>query len=245
MKTVTLKYIDTSGAIKSETLSVLDVRGFDDPDEIQLVPPIVNRFMDGSTRTDFKGFRRAITIDCGVIHDEAVHRALLGFLRADVRSVTYENAGRGEELIVATDTHSLTSMWIRGLAIGKRFLLRVIENAIRSVWTDYTPASGVDIMHCKLKVEITGTQAAPETFVTNAGKLATMENGAQFPTISLLTWVASVVAVSYQEAEVNIIGTPTNSGTNLTFQLAVSDAGKASSDGKYYADILVLLQART
>jgi phage gp36-like protein len=87
------------------------------------------------------------------------------------------------------------------------------------------------------KVEVTGTQAAPQTFVTNAGTLALTENGDAFPSIDLTSQVANIVLTSYQDCQVNRVGDITQSGTDITFQLAISNIGNASSDGKYYVTI--------
>jgi phage gp36-like protein len=87
------------------------------------------------------------------------------------------------------------------------------------------------------KVEVTGTQTSPQTFVTNAGALVVTENGDAFPSIDLTSQVANIVLTSYQDCQVNQVGDITQSGTDITFQLAISDVGNASSDGKYYVTI--------
>ncbi len=94
-------------------------------------------------------------------------------------------------------------------------------------------------------MKIEGTQASPEGFTTNSGKLAVQETGAAYPVFSDLTHVFTVQVngAPYQDAKINIVGTPSISAGNITFQLAVSDAGATSSDGFYYADIAIFLQA--
>jgi hypothetical protein len=110
----------------------------------------------------------------------------------------------------------------------------------------YTPTTDTNIMYTQLKVEVTGTQSSPETFTTNSGKLATQENGSAYPVISLSTYVVSVVSNGspYQDAKINQVGSLTQVGSNISFQLAISDTGNPSSDGKFYTDILIFLQAR-
>ncbi len=248
MDSATFKYVDSASAIQSRSIQVLSVRGFEEPDFVAFVPPIQNNFVDGSLETQFKGFRRVITFDCGVLSSATDRGFVLNFLTANVRSITYQAAAIGiEEIIVSHDSgFEYNNSWVNDFIGGKQFILYVVENAIRTTWTNYTPAAETEIMYVKLKVKVVGTQASPETFQTNSGKLAVMENGSVFPAISLLTWVATVVAngAKYQDAGINQVGNISNIGTDLSFQLAVSDAGTASGDGFYYADIIFLLQAR-
>ena len=100
-------------------------------------------------------------------------------------------------------------------------------------------------MYIKLKVKIEGTQAAPETFTTNSGKLQYNYGTTPFPGISLLSYIVSVFCNStpYQDAKINQVGDVTQSGSNISFQLAVSDSGNPSSDDFYYTDLTIGLQA--
>jgi len=96
-------------------------------------------------------------------------------------------------------------------------------------------------------VEIEGTQTSPETFTTNSGKLEFNYSTTPFPAIDLGTYIVSIVAngAPYQDCKINQVGTTSQAGSNITFQLAVSDAGNPSGDGKYYADISILMQEMT
>lgn len=247
MATIRLKYIDSAGAIQTETVEIVSLRGFDDPDSVSFVPPILYSFIDGTRRTAFRGFRRVIYVDFGVIPDESAHRAILAFMQSDTRSVFYNSVGLGyEEIFVLPQQSEYENEWLDECRIGKRYVLQLTENVIRNVWSSYTPPSTVDIMYIKNHVRIVGTQASPETFTTNSEKLDVDETGTTYPAMSLLSFVATVIVngTPYQDAKINMVGVVTNSGNNLTFQLAVSDGGAPSEDGYYYADIIIGLQAR-
>jgi hypothetical protein len=100
--------------------------------------------------------------------------------------------------------------------------------------------------YIKKKVLIEGTNANPETFQTGFGKLETDVFGAPFPPFDSRNQAIHIdIGGSYQEAGVNLAGFSaiTDYGT-LTFKLAISDAGKPSQDGKFYADLAFFVQNR-
>lgn len=243
---VTLKYVDSLAAVQTLTLPALSVRGFDDPDEVAFFPPVRYDFVDGTARTAFKGFRRVITADLGVVSDAVSRRYIRAWLTANQRSIYYNSFGIGaEEIIVSLeDYESFQNEWLEGSSLFRRFILRVVEKVIRSEWSSYTPPSTVDIMYIKNKVKIEGTQASPEWFVTNTDKLETSESGNPYPNISLLSYAVTVITPPYQDAKINQVGEVQQNGSNIEFQLAVSDAGNPSDDGFYYADIIIGLEAR-
>lgn len=246
MASVTLKYVDSVGATRSATIGILSIKGFADPDSVMIWPPVINKYADGSIQSQFKGFRRVITIDFGVVESAADREFIRAFLIANTRSVYYyENNVGGEEIIVAHDLTDYENEWKENASQFRNYKITVVEKVIRDSWTSYTPPSTVDIMYIKNKVKIEGTQAAPETFTTNSGKLATSGSGNPFPNISLLSYVVTIITPPYQDAKINQVGSITQSGSNISFQLAVSDAGNASGDGFYYCDIIVGLQEIT
>jgi len=103
-----------------------------------------------------------------------------------------------------------------------------------------------EIMYLKRHVKIEGTEASPETFTTNVGKLATDETAQNYPAFSDSTHVfhVEVNGTPYQDAKIHIITQPSISGGNITFTAAVSGSGNMSGDGYAYADIAIFLQAK-
>lgn len=87
------------------------------------------------------------------------------------------------------------------------------------------------------KIEVTGTQASPQTVTTNTAPLDVDASGDAFPVIDLDTQVANIVITPHQDCAVNLIGDVVQSGDNISFQIAHSDVGNASDDGKFYATI--------
>ena len=250
---VVFKYVDSFGATQSRSLQAISVRGFDDPDLVQFVPPVQNNLVDGTIETQFKGFRRVITFDCGVLSSATDRKFVLSWGNANTRSIVYVSPDLGsEEIIVTPDyNHGATAFeynnnWINDFVGGKQFIIQVVENAIRNTWYNYVPASGVDIIYIAKKIKITGTQASPQTFQTNSGVLATDATGQVFPAMSLTSWAISVICngVPYQETQINQVGDVSNVGTDISFQLAVSDAGSPSGDGFFYTDLLICLEAK-
>lgn len=87
-------------------------------------------------------------------------------------------------------------------------------------------------------VEITGTKLFPQTLMTNVSPLNIDEDGNPFPTFTNLQKII-VKLQEYQERKVFLVNEPSISGGNLTFQVAASDAGEQSPNGKSYADIII------
>jgi len=95
----------------------------------------------------------------------------------------------------------------------------------------------------KSRVQITGTQDNPQNFLTGVTPLDVDDRGQPFPQYSVGD-IGGVIFRSLQEAAIDGAGfKPTIVGTGLAFQAEVADGGKPSSDGNYYADIFVFMQA--
>jgi hypothetical protein len=135
--------------------------------------------------------------------------------------------------------------WLNGLYSAKHFVLRVTESYVHQAWP--VAAVAETNMYIKNQVAITGTQASPETFTTNVGKLLVMETGASFPTFNSSTHVfyVSVNGSKYQSADIaKVKDSESVVGGNIQFQAYINYGGNAASDGNYYLDICVFLQAR-
>lgn len=241
MATVTLAYTNKSGTSYSKAYaSVRTVRGLDRADEWENYG-LQQKSLDGDVTETFLGFRRIFTVDLGVISDADERAFIAHFLIAPTKSITYSNATYN---VVLVDPSKFANEWMESTHLGRRFILHLAEQNIRVT----LPTAGVagEVAYIKNKVQIAGTQASPETLTTNAGKLTTDQTGASYPNFNDSTHVFTALCNSapYQEAMVNIIAAPTipSSPGAMTFQVAVSDYGKAASDGNYYADIVIIIQ---
>jgi hypothetical protein len=240
------KYLDSIGVVHTQSFAMLSVKGCDDPDRVELVPPIRYDMRDGYAETAFKGFRRVITMELNVL--SAYEDYIRAFLQAQSKSVTWQ--GRNivsEQVQVVWEGETYENEWIDNYEGSKKYILELRENTIRTVWP--VPINPVENMigYIKTKVKIAGTQTSPETFTTNSGKLQYNYGTTVYPPISLLSYVVSVIAngAPYQDGKINQVGDVTQSGNNITFQLAVSDAGNPSADTYFYADIAIILQEIT
>lgn len=244
--TVTLRYVK-SGTTYSQAFNVLSVRGYDDADSIQLVPPYQAELVDGSARSYFKGFRRVITIDFGVVASSVDRRTLLEFWQSNTRSIVYlGNQVLAEEVYVSPeDVSGYENEWLWNTLLARRYILRVLENQIHTSFPVIFPPSDTMIGYTINHVKIEGTQASPELFTTNSDKLRYNYGTTPFPTMSLTNYIITVIAngAPYQDAKINQVGVTVQNGNNIDFSLAVSDGGSASDDGFYYADITFLMQA--
>jgi len=239
--TLTFTYINTAGTSSTKNIDVLSLRGWTNPDEFENFG-VQQSYLNGTIQERFIGFRRIVTIDFGVINDRDERIHLLYWLLAPNKSITY---GSDTAHFALLDFGRYANEWLESCELGRQFILSLAETDIRTTM----PTSIVEgeVAYIKRKVAIAGTQSAPETFTTNAGKLATDQTGASYPTFDTSAYAYQVHLTPYQEAGVNLIAEPSISGGgstgNLTFTIAISDAGKAFGDGSYYSDIVIIAQA--
>lgn len=224
----------------TRSFAALSVKGLDEPDDVRLVG-VQHEYRNGVIAEQLQGFQRVITLDLGVLTDKDDRFFLLKFLTSSNRQLRTSSQLSFVSLV---DPERFANEWMDDIEHGRRFTLSLIDEQVYRVFP--TIALETEIMYLKSKVEITGTQASPESFTTNSGKLATDETGNAYPTFNAATHVVhvSVNGAPYQEAHVNIIEKPAVSSGNISFQLAVQDGGKPASDGKFYADISIFLQAK-
>lgn len=227
---------------REKAISVLSTRGWSYADEYENYG-VQQTYLSGTMQEKFIGFRRIVTIDFGVIHDETTRVYLLYWMLASNKSITY---GSDSARFALLDFNKYANEWLESCELGRHFVLSLAEADIRTTM----PASIAEgeVAYIKRKVAITGTQASPETFTTNGGKLATDQTGASYPEFNTDDYAYHVHLTPYQEAGVNLVTepaiTPSGATGNLTFQIAVADGGKAFSDGNYYADIVIIAQAK-
>jgi len=224
---------------QSRSYAALSIRGLDDPDETEIVG-VQHQYLNGTLEEEILGFHRLPTIDLGVVQDSDDKLHIHGFLTHENRQIT--TAGDFANVVLEDPTH-WANEWLEANRLRKRFVLKLIDSYVYTRWPILAVVD--ELVYIKNRVKIVGTQASPETFTTNSGKLATDETGAAYPTFNSATHVfhVSVNGAPYQDGKVNLVATPSVSGGNITFTAAVSDGGNPSSDGFFYSDILIVLQA--
>ena len=229
----------------AKAFDALYVKGFDSPDHIQFIPPIIFNIVNGGKATEFRGFKRIITFQLAAL--DSFEDYIRGWAQASTKSLIYKGISvTPEEAVVILETPELLNEWLDDYEHTKQYTITVIENRVRQVFPNlYLPEVDNMTGNVANKIEITGTQSTPQTFTTNSGVLSTDSTGHAFPVINLASYVVSIVLPAYQDAKINQVESVTQSGSDITFQLAVSDTGAASSDGKYYCDIMIILQAKT
>jgi hypothetical protein len=239
------KYLDSLGVVHTQSFDILSVKG-NSPDSVRFVPPLLNNAVDGSTETQYKGFQRKFRYELKAINLNEDY--LRSFLQASAKSITYQDFGFvTQESQVVFEEDNYENEWIDGFEHDKKYVIELIESTVRTVfperWIDNNPTDSM-IGYTKIKVKIEGTQASPELFTTNLGKLAITTVGSLYPVISLLSYVVVIIANGspYQDRKINQVGDIVQSGGNISFFLALSDTGADSSDTYSYADITILLQ---
>ena len=233
---IVLKYYNAGWV--SRSYSALSVRGLTDPDDCQIVG-VQHDYRSGGVEEEILGFHRVLIVDFGVLQDADDREHILNFLTHDQRQITTSSDYANVALF---EPERFQNEWLDDVRLRKRFILRLIDSYVYTIW----PVQAVTdtLVYIKNRVKIEGTQASPETFTTNSGKLATDETGAVYPTFNSSTHVfhVSINGAPYQDGKINLIATPSVSAGNITFQAAVSDGGNPSSDGFFYADVAIFLQ---
>ena len=239
--TITFKY-RTGATTYSRTLPLLYTKGLDDPDEVEFVPPLQFEAQDGSLIEEIKGFRRIILARIGVLQTAADRLFMLNFLQSSTRWI--DMGVFAAVHCVLADVAGFENLWLWETKLAPYYEVLLKENVIYQTWPDSLEPVETETLYIKTWVEITGTEASPQTLTTNAGALATDDTGAAYPAINLASWVVSVMLIERQDCLINRIGDVTQSGTDISFTVAHSDIGNAYSDGLFYAQVVIGLQAK-
>lgn len=216
------------------------MRGLDEPDEGQIVGTQTDG-LDGTISETIIGFRRVITAGLGILQESADRAYMLEFASAQDRWITMSPMGSVH--LVLEDPAKFANEWKNGSSLARRYTVRLVENVLQTTWPTYADPVVEELAYIKTHVQITNTPDSPQTLTTNAGALATDDTGNAYPAINLATYAASVIIQPEQECDCMRVSSITQSGTDITFQVAHSYAGNAYADGNFYAQITILLEA--
>lgn len=238
----TFRYLDSLGVVQKQDFDVLSIKGMDRVGKFKLIPSQVFGIVDGSKRTEYRGFKRIISVELTPINaDEDFVRA---FLQASAKSIAYQGLClASEESQVVFEESEIEGEQIDGFKYEKQFKFELTESAIRHEW--YVPVPFEDnmtgfIVH---DVEVVGTSGSPEAFETNVGKLQYQHGATVFPPISLLANKVAIVFDYDQAWAFNRVGEVTQSGNNIKFYLALSGSGEtAPGTAITKATFMILLQ---
>lgn len=237
---ITFRY--HSGATTySRTFTALAVRGLDEPDRVEFVPPLQVQAMDGGILGYIKGFRRIITVRIGVLQETADRAFMLNFVRSNDRWIYLGSLA--SVYCVLENPDEFENTWLYDTSLMRYFEIGLKETVTYQEWPELVEPTADTLSYIKWNVEITGTLASPQTLTTNAGALTLDETGNPYPAINLAAYVPMIKLTELQDCLIVQTANPTQSGTDITFQVAHSDIGNPYADGKFYADIEISLQA--
>ena len=240
--TITFKY-RTGATTYSRTLPLLYTKGLDDPDEVEFVPPLQFEAQDGSLIEEIKGFRRIILVRIGILQTAADRQFMLNFLQSSTRWIDIGVFATVH--CVLADVTGFENLWLWETKLAPYYEVLLKENVIYQTWPDSLEPVETETLYINTKVEITGTQASPQTLTTNAGVLATDDTGNTYPAINLASWAVTILLTPHQDCLVNRASDITQSGTDITFDVAHADVGNPDpADNKFYATITIGLQAK-
>ena len=113
-------------------IPLLAIHGMLSPDRVSIFPAIINEGLDGSTETQFKAFRRKISIDCYAIGDaSAEEKAILYWHLDNDRRIDYGTEVNINLGLLNAD-YELT--WDNETRLTKRWQEDFIESTARTVF---------------------------------------------------------------------------------------------------------------
>jgi len=239
--TIVFKYRKSSTTY-SRTFAVSSVRGYDEPDEVEFLPPIQQVALDGTIIEEMQGFRRVITVGFGVLQEAADRAFVFNFLANNERWITM--SPMGTVVLALADPTAFANQWQNGHKLERNYDVQLRETILQTAWPDYADPVEIETLYIKTDVQITGTPESPQTLTTNTAPLATDDTGQAYPAISLTTHAVSLLIAEKQDCVVYRTSDISQSGNNITFQVAHANAGNAYSDGNFYAALTIGLQEK-
>jgi hypothetical protein len=135
---IRLNYTPFGGSLTYVDFKVLSIKGQTDPDWFELYPAITNTYLDGTKDNQFKGFRRKVRVDLGVVSSRSNRLAILYWMLDNSRTIDYNEtgSGSGEEasLPFVLQSTEYQNEWIEDCSLMRRFVLELDESVIRQTF---------------------------------------------------------------------------------------------------------------
>lgn len=237
----TFLYVE-SGTTYSQTIGLLSFRGFLEPDHLRKVG-VVHETLDGGVSEQVRGFNKIIEPRVSPNTTPTQRRFLANWITSDDKTIAFGLGGVNPFISQVINDKDLESDWLYDCEYGREFTLELIDTHLYTRWDD--GITGEDLMYCKLAIEMSqdATEASPEVFTTNAGKLVVMENGDPFPSFSSATHKFFVHFKSAKGSSADYpTGTVTESGGNLTVSTFPASNYTLNVAGKLIANFAIWLQ---
>jgi hypothetical protein len=237
---VTLQYIDSSGLVRSSLFTLKALKGLTEPDECERISVMHDGVEKAAGRKEqVLGFRKIISITIQAGTSPLQRRFLADFITSERKSLRYQNYFPQ----LGTD-EDLKSEWLNACEYGRQFTITLPDIAVYKKWDDGLSVD--ELMYLKRDVQIEGTVAEPELFITNVGKLTAMENGNPYPSFNADTHDFFIGSEDGNEASFKVLkGSIEVVAGNLQFYGFHTDFGQAADDGLFYSSIAIFLQAKT
>ena len=244
---ITLTY-QTAGVQHSDEFPTLIVHGMDEPDHLRKLC-LVQEYRDGRLKEFVRGFNKIITLrfQAGVTAKQ--RRFLANWFVAETKALLYENADGDTFISEGFCTDDLIDVWLEDCELDRIFEVTFADRRNYNTWQEPEPppVDDEDTMYMKLSVEMddTKTEADPEEFTTNSGKLLLDEWGDSFPTFNDATHKFFVVMKSADgsSADYPIANIHVTAGA-LIFETFPASGFVPAPDGKLYANFAVWLQKK-
>lgn len=148
METITLKY-----GSNQQDFRVKSVKGLGSPDEIQLHPAVQHELLDGVLDDDILSYRRIVTIEFGVIQDDALKAFIVNFMISRQKTLIYNAESVDVSLY---DPKGYTYEWRNNIKFASALTLRFKERNTNTTLVGYPPSPLVGAGYLSANNEWTG-----------------------------------------------------------------------------------------
>lgn len=129
-------YLDDLVFSECVVLNVLAEKGISDPDQVLLVPPIQDVYLDQSRKGKLKGFVRLGIVDVGVVAAKTDRLRILSWLIDNDRTLDYltESDLAFDVREVGDNQGQFTNEWKFDCSLMRAFVFNLVERTMRTTW---------------------------------------------------------------------------------------------------------------
>lgn len=178
---ITLLYVQ-AGVTYSKTFEAMSLKGIDEPDRLRR-NAVIHDYLTGTSEEQIDGFfKEPIEIEFKAGQDQISTRFLVSWYAASVKLFEY-----GYYVSQGTTDESLISDWLYECELGRAFTIKFWDEHKYYKFEDGIIPEADLYIKLKVVMDQDATQDSPESFTTNSGKLATMQNGDPWPSFNATT----------------------------------------------------------
>lgn len=246
MENVTFIY-RTSAADFSRTIRVKRMRGLTEPDEIEHNSPPIHVHLDGHLDKEIFGGKKSIELVVPALASEMDKRFVAAFILATAKSIAYAGPSSIYASEVVNKDARLVAQWMHAVEHGRSFTLLLEDVHVYKAWDDGIPIPEDDMFYFlnDIEVDLSATLDSPEVLVTNAGKLAHMQNGGSWPSFNSSTHDFFIMILCSNDCVAKIGWHASVSAGNMMITWFAGSGYVVNATGKVKVDLAIYPKLKT